>query len=69
MSNLSIPIDMKQIPDYIFNEMLAITKVFADRAPANSTKHINAIRRGAILNKKMQKYSNSHTKKQEHGKL
>ena len=53
---------MKQIPDYIFNEMLAITKVFADRTPTNSTKHINAIRRGVILNKKMQKYKTKNIK-------
>lgn len=46
---------MKQIPDYIFNEMLAITKVFAERVPTTSTKYINAVRRASILNKKMQK--------------
>lgn len=59
---------MKPIPDYMFNEMLAITKVFAERYPANSTRHINAVRRAGILNKKMQKYNSSDLHSKQNNK-
>jgi len=55
---------MKSVPDYMFNEMLAITKVFAERHPVNSTKHINAIRRARILHEKMMKYDKAEKKQQ-----
>jgi hypothetical protein len=45
---------MKQIPDSVFKEMMAITGAMKDMK-ANSTKCANTIRKANLLHKKLQK--------------
>lgn len=49
---------MKQIPNYILSEITTICKVFSEKHPPSSLKHINAIRRAVLLHRKLEKLNN-----------
>lgn len=53
---------MKQIPDAVFIEMVVIAKALRDRHPPESTQHKNALRRAALLYKKLIKIKDNKMK-------
>lgn len=46
---------MRQVPNHVFDEMLAVTKAFNDRVKPDSLRYINAVRRASRLHKKLLK--------------
>lgn len=50
------------VPDYIFNQLLAILKVFFERKPQDSNRYKNAVRKAILLYPKLLRLKNGEVR-------